>query len=98
MTGYKKTLKELEKYFDEMIDEQYVIDLFEYAGIYLSDLENHSDDEKIVIRPLTEKDEQAVERAFNSTTMSDSAREHFKRNKEKTKHIKIGNLHKKLDT
>ena len=52
----------------------------------------------IVIRPLTEKDKQAVERAFNSTTMSDSALKHFKRNQEKTKHIKIGNIYKKLDT
>ena len=57
-----------------------------------------ADDDEIVIRPLTEKDEQALDRALNSKTMSDSAREHFKRNKEKTKHIKIGNLHKKLDT
>lgn len=56
-----------------------------------------ADDEQIVIRPLTEKDEQALYRALNSTTMSDSAREHFKLNKEKTKHIKIGNLSKKLD-
>lgn len=56
-----------------------------------------ADDEQIVIRPLTEKDEQALYRALNSTVMSDSAREHFMRNKEKTKHIKIGNLHKRID-
>ena len=51
----------------------------------------------IVIRPLTEKDEQALDRALNSTTMPDSVLEHYKRNNEKTKHIKIGRLHKKLD-
>jgi len=97
MTKYKKTLEEVEEFFDEMIDEQYVIDLFEFAKACLGDVENHEDDEQIVIHPTTEKDKQAVERAFNSTTMSDSAREHFKRNQEKTKHIKIGNLSKKLD-
>ena len=55
-------------------------------------------DDQIIIRPLTEKDERALDRALNSTTMPDSVLEHYKRNKEKTKHIKIGNLYKKIDT
>ena len=97
MTKYKKTLEEVEDFFAEMIDEQYVIDMFEYAGIYLNDLKDHIDDEQIVIHPQTEIDEQAIYRALNSKTMSDSVLEHYKRNKEKTKHIKIGNLHKKVD-
>lgn len=71
---------------------------FTDEDLYIGAVKTIINSDEIVIRPLTEKDEQALERALNSTTMSDSAREHFKRNKEKTKHIKIGNIFKKLDT
>lgn len=51
----------------------------------------------IIIRPLTEKDKQTMYRTLNSITMSDSVREHQKRYIKKAKHIRIGNIHKKLD-
>ena len=70
---------------------------FTEEDLHIGAMKTIMNSDEIVIRPLTEKDEQALERALNSTTMSDSAREHFKRNQEKTKHIKIGNLNKKLD-
>lgn len=34
MTEYKKTLEELKEFFEENIDEQYIVDLFRNAGVY----------------------------------------------------------------
>lgn len=70
---------------------------FTEEDLYIGTMKNIMDPDEIVIRPLTKKDKQALDRALNSTTMSESTREHFKRNQEKTKHIEIGNLHKNID-
>lgn len=47
----------------------------------------------LTINPENSKDRAAVTRAFNSTTMSSSAKEHFIQNQKKTKNIKVGNIY-----
>lgn len=46
----------------------------------------------LIINPQSKRDEEALERALNSSTMPNTVLEHFKQNKIKTRNIEIGRL------
>lgn len=51
----------------------------------------------LTINPKNSKDRAAVNRAFKSTSMSSSAKEHFIKNQVKTKNIKVGNIYNNVE-